>query len=120
MNRIGAGALVLLCGLTPATAVAHAYLVASDPPHRAVLDAAPAAIRLQFSEPVEAAFAKLDLRCEGKPAAGALKGSASRDRRTLTAALPAELAGECLLAWSIVARDGHRTRGELSFRVRGR
>jgi methionine-rich copper-binding protein CopC len=28
--------------------------------------------------------------------------------------------GECVLEWSIVARDGHRTRGELLFRVPGR
>ncbi len=120
MNVRIAGVLGAVFGLSPAAALAHAYLVSSDPPHKAVLDAPPATIRLQFSEPVEAAFAKLALKCEGKPVPGPLKATASTDRRTLSARAPSAVTGECVLEWSIVARDGHRTRGELLFRVPGR
>ena len=115
-----AGVVRGLCaalGLMPSVVLAHAYLVTSDPPHQAALDVPPATIRLQFSEPVEAAFAKLVLQCDGKPMPGSLKVAASPDRRTLTAKSPSAVTGRCVLDWSIVARDGHRTRGELVFQV---
>lgn len=117
MKRRGTTLLGVLAALAPAAALAHAYVVASDPPHKAALDAPPARVRLQFSEPVEPAFARATLRCGGKPVQGRLASSASSDGRTVTLQLPPAVAGECLLAWSIVARDGHRTRGELAFSV---
>ena len=117
MKPCGPAMICAALALLPSTGFAHAYVVASDPPHRAALDAPPSRVRLQFSEPVEPAFARATLRCGGKPVQGRLGTSASADGRTVTIQLPAGAAGECLLAWSIVARDGHRTKGELAFSV---
>ena len=117
MKRCGPALACAALALSPSTGFAHAYVVASDPPHRAALETPPARVRLQFSEPVEPAFARATLRCGGKPVPGRLGTSASADGRTVTIQLPAPPAGECLLAWSIVARDGHRTKGELAFSV---
>lgn len=112
--------LVQSLAFAPLDVSAHAYLVASEPPHKAVLPAAPASLRLEFSEPIEPAFVKLALSRDGKPVAPPLKFSTRGDARTVVIQPGVSGAGTYQLDWSIVARDGHRTQGNLLFSVKPR
>jgi copper resistance protein C len=120
MTQLGLKVVCAVLALTPSAGSAHAYLEASAPQHKAILDVAPSTIRLQFSEPLEAAFVKTAFKCDGKNIPGVPNTSVSQDRRTIMVEPPGPIAGKCLLIWSIVARDGHRTRGELAFSIGAR
>ena len=64
MKNAWLAASVLAVALTfaaQAPARAHAELVRSDPPESAVLDVAPARVRLEFEEPVEAKFNPIEV-----------------------------------------------------------
>lgn len=113
----GAIILGLAATLWPSIAGAHAYLVTSNPQHKAQLVTAPARMKLQFSEPIEPAFVKVSLQRDGKALAEPLKLSVGRDGKTVLIDSSLSVAGEYRLDWSIVARDGHRTQGSLMFSV---
>lgn len=104
----------------PLLANAHAYLVSSDPPHKATLAAAPTRLKLKFSEPIEAAFIKLALQRDGVLLKQTLKASAGPDKRVVIVETNVTGAGSYQLDWSIVARDGHRTEGNVMFNVNAR
>lgn len=55
-------ALLSLALLINSTVLAHANLLRAEPPPNSVMDAAPAEIRMWFSEPLEAQFSKINLR----------------------------------------------------------
>ena len=115
-RRIVAVGLIVM----PFVAQAHAYLFASEPNHRALLEAAPTRLKLQFSEPIETGFVKLALKRNGQPVTESLRSRAEPDKKTLVIESTAAGAGDYLLDWSIVARDGHPTRGQLQFTVKPR
>ena len=51
LTRLMVGAVIVMAmGLPVAPALAHAALVKTEPPHRAVLAKAPAQVRLWFNE----------------------------------------------------------------------
>lgn len=113
--------LAAVClALTPLIVQAHAYLTASEPRHRAQLETAPARLKLQFSEPIEAGFVKLALKRNGQPVTELLRSQAQPDKKTLVIESSATAAGDYSLDWSIVARDGHPTQGQLQFTVKPR
>ncbi len=120
MISVGRCLVVLACVVVPLEAFGHAYLVSSEPPHKAELPAAPPRLRLQFSEPIEPAFVNVSLSRDGKPVTGPLKPSTASDARTVFIESRASAAGTYQLDWSIVARDGHRTKGNLTFTVKPR
>jgi methionine-rich copper-binding protein CopC len=102
-----------------APAQAHARLAASTPAAGAVLASAPASLRLQFSEVLEAAFSTLSLR-DGRGAELAIGKPAldPHDQKVLTASLPRLASGSYQVRWSAASHDGHRTRGTFSFDVK--
>lgn len=55
-------ALLSLALLINSTVLAHANLLRAEPPPNSVMDAAPAEIRMWFSEPLETQFSKINLR----------------------------------------------------------
>lgn len=114
MNCLLAGWLI---AAMPVLANAHAYLVSSDPPHKANLSAAPARFKLKFSEPIEVAFIKLVLKRDGQPLDQTLKIIPGPDKRSVVIESVQSGAGNYQLDWSIVARDGHRTAGHVMFSV---
>ncbi|MCX7215748.1 MAG: copper resistance protein CopC [Burkholderiales bacterium] len=111
---------VCLIAATPLLAEAHAYLVSSDPPHKASLSAAPTRLKLRFSEPIEIAFMKLVLQRDGQIQKAPLKISPGSDKRMVIVESAFADAGSYQLGWSIVARDGHRTEGSVIFSVNAR
>jgi methionine-rich copper-binding protein CopC len=114
----------LVAALTLATlprpAAAHARLQDADPAPGAVLPAPPAAIRLTFSEPVEAALSGVTLTDAaghrvptGKPA------TEPGDQAVLVVPVAGTLSpGLHKVAWRAVAADSHKTGGTFSFTLK--
>lgn len=100
-------------------ALAHTRLEASAPQANAVVSPAPAQVRLQFSDPLEPAFSKVkvvdDKGTVVAPSKTAIDGA---NPRALVATLPALRPGAYRVQWSTVTGDGHRVKGEFSFRVK--
>lgn len=138
---IGAVTLVLLW---TGVAAAHAYLKASDPPEETTINAAPTAVRLIFTEPVEIRFSifkvyRLDIdpgmeMRRVNAAAGALMSNvlqkrgdeaeradagvdaASRTTTDVAIKLKPELkAGSYVVMWRVLSIDTHTTQGFFVF-----
>lgn len=108
-------AILLACAA--GSAFAHAKLEASVPPAGGTVASAPAALRLTFNEPLEAAFSKITLAGAGGPVALPKAQVDKADTRVLAVPLPALAPGQYQVQWSAVTRDGHKVRGEFGFRV---
>jgi methionine-rich copper-binding protein CopC len=100
-------------------AFAHARLQSSDPRAGSTLDSAPKQVRLKFNEPLEPAFSKISLtgpRHRQIPVAATTVDKA--DPTVITAPLPALPTGEYRIEWSTMTRDGHKVKGEVTFKVK--
>ncbi|MBJ7413517.1 MAG: copper homeostasis periplasmic binding protein CopC [Phenylobacterium sp.] len=106
-----------LLSLTATAAAAHAHLTASSPAADAAV-AAPRALTLTFSEPLEPKFSGVALTAPGGGEIG-LTVTVSGDRKTLLATPAKPLApGAYKAKWHAVAKDGHRMEGGYGFTVR--
>jgi methionine-rich copper-binding protein CopC len=115
---LAAGLASLACACAPA-AWAHARLQASTPKADSVVSPAPAQVRLQFNEPLEAPFSKLQLVDEhGAVVQPTKTGVDGADPKALVGALPPLHAGAWRVQWSTVTRDGHKVKGEFGFRIK--
>jgi len=115
-------ALTALVAILAALAVvpaagAHAQLISTTPANDAVVDAAPAAVSLRFSEPVEAALGAVRVydaratRVDG----GAVDRPSSREVR---ASIDRRLGrGTYTVTWRVVSADGHPVAGAFVFHV---
>jgi copper transport protein len=108
---------VVLAALVPAGAAsAHAELIATDPADGALVDKAPEALTMQFSEDVS-------LRPDGVRVLDAKgkrvdSGSASASGTDVTVPLEGTIAdGTYVVAWRAVSADGHPVRGSYTFSV---
>lgn len=115
-------AIVLLSieGIAAPPAAAHAGLRNADPPDGAVLDRAPAHIRLTFTERPDPELTRVELLdAQGDPVPVGPVQPVSGDERTIVVPLPAELPhGVYTLLWRTVSLvDGHLTSGTLSFGI---
>ncbi|MEQ1770609.1 MAG: copper resistance protein CopC [Devosia sp.] len=96
------------------TAAAHAQLLGTTPAQNAIEAAAPAEVRLDFSEPVTALAIAL-IAPEGTRSD--LMGE-TVSGQTVVVSLPSELAdGTHVLSWRVVSVDGHPIGGSLVFSV---
>jgi copper resistance protein C len=101
------------------SAFAHAKLQSSDPKADSTLDAAPRQVRLKFNEALEPAFSKIKLtgpRNDEIPVTATTVDKA--DPTVMTAPLPALAAGEYHIQWLAMTRDGHKVKGEVTFKVK--
>lgn len=102
---------------TPAILFAHARLVRSAPAANAVLDAAPTALRLWFSERPEPRFTAIQL-LDSTRATVPLGAPTSMEQNGLTLAVTRPLTpGPYSVVWRTAGSDGHPTNGNFSFRV---
>jgi copper resistance protein C len=105
------------CLLAASQAVAHAKLQAETPAADSTVEA-PKVIQLHFSEAVEASLSRLKL-AGGDIAIAVVPVNDTADPTTLSIRPIAALKpGTYTVTWSVVADDGHRTRGTYSFTVR--
>lgn len=113
-GAVFAAAALALADAAPA--FAHDELLGSSPEHGEVLDTAPAAIELEFSNDIiemgTAVVVVDDAGHELEVEEPVISG------RTVTAALPTEVAdGEYQARWRAVSADGHPIEGTIDFGV---
>ena len=118
MKRVHLGVLAALLSLGLAgPAFAHAHLTSSMPAPDAVV-AAPASLRLSFSEGLELRFTGIKLTGPDGVAVPTGDAALDPDGTTLivpvTGALPA---GAYTVDWHALSKDGHTTHGRYVFTV---
>lgn len=112
-------ALAAAAMISVPAALAHTRLEASSPQANSVVSPAPAQLRLQFSDPLELPFSKVKLVDEGGAVVTPSKIAVDpANAKALLATIPVLHAGAYRVQWSTVTRDGHKVKGEYSFRVK--
>jgi methionine-rich copper-binding protein CopC len=104
---------------TPGAGWAHAFPDHSEPRVGHTVDAPPPAVRIWFDGAIEPVFSTLRVEDERKQRVD--RGDARvdpRDSTVLEVSLAPLAPGQYRVFWSVVARDGHRTEGDYSFRVK--
>ncbi|HEX6363335.1 MAG TPA: copper resistance CopC family protein [Albitalea sp.] len=110
------GALAL-----PDRAAAHALLLKTSPPRRAVLREPPRQVELWFNERLEPAYASATLSTKsGAPVDTGRASVSEQDPRRLALPLPALQPGEYVVRFRVLSVDGHVAEDSLTFSVRGR
>jgi copper transport protein len=113
------GVVATLLASWGSSATAHSALESTDPPNGALLDAAPADIRLRFTEPPDPSLTSVSLvDSSGDSVATGPAEVVGEDRRTVLVR-PGELAdGVYTVSWRVVSSvDGHLTAGAFSFGI---
>ena len=97
-------------------ASAHAFLDHADPRVGATVTAAPAAVVLDFTEPVESDFCRIEVRDPRAQAVplGALEHPQPEELRVSLPRLPP---GDYTVHWSVTSIDTHQTEGRFEFTV---
>jgi methionine-rich copper-binding protein CopC len=117
-RTLAALAIACVAGLAHGPAHAHALFAHSEPRVGATVQAAPAELKLWFTEQIEPAFSTVEvLDAAGKRVD---KGDAhvdAQDRRLLRVSLGTLAAGSYTVVWRVVSEDSHATRGDFTFRV---
>jgi copper resistance protein C len=117
----------LLCTLTVTASLfaapavwAHAHLKHQYPAADAVMESAPQALTLNFSEGIEPAFSGITLVGPEKQKLETGKAKvAADDNKQLIVPLSAPLpAGQYQVDWHVVSVDGHKTKGSYHFSVK--
>ncbi len=112
-------ATLALCA-TVQLAHAHAQLKAAGPAPGSVVNTSPKAIRIEFNEPVAAAFSGIELTNEGGQKQ--TTGTASlmpNDKKQMIVPVSGELApGKYTVVWHAVGDDTHRVEGRFSFEIK--
>src|SRR5439155_526450 len=95
-------------------ASAHALLLQSDPAPGSLLQAAPAAITLVFSEQVTPAGAGIKVF---SPSGSQVAGRVGEEGAVLSASLASAEVGTYVVSWQVFAADTHPSRGAFAFSV---
>ncbi len=119
MNKTLCTIAILITAAATTTAFAHAKLQKSEPENGSIVTVAPAAVKLHYNEPVEAAMSSVKFSGSGDAAFKAGKPTlAEGDDKTLVVPIPKLPAGDYRIEWSTMGHDGHHTKGELRFTVK--
>lgn len=117
--KIASSCLITVLALAawPLTALAHVHLDRSEPAKDAVVSEPPATVTLWFSGRIEPDFSKITVTAADGTQVDKGNPSASSNRRELSVNLEALGPGKYQVDWNVIARDGHRIRGDFSFTV---
>jgi copper resistance protein C len=109
-----------ICAHVP-PALAHAALVKTEPPRRAVLAKAPAQVQLWFNEEIESAYASLVVLDTGKNPVTAVKPQlASDSQKSIVLPLPELVPGKYSVKFRVLSLDGHVIQSSFDFTVKGK
>ena len=100
---------------TAHAALAHAVLVQSTPADGATVPTGPTQIRLRFNSLIDAERSWLVLVLGKQETKLRIRAGETADTLLVTVDVPS---GPCVLRWQVLAKDGHITRGQLTFRGR--
>ena len=102
----------------PASAWAHASLLATSPAAQRVAQHAPDAVALTFSEAIEPRFAVISITdVKGRQVAEGKPERSPADPRTIERGVRHLDAGWYLAYWRVISADGHPVRGAFTFAV---
>jgi methionine-rich copper-binding protein CopC len=106
-------------GASMGVASAHAFPKSENPAVGATLAAAPTEVVIDFDNPIEQMFARLQV--VDSAGADVTNGppSVTGDRRRLSVALKSLKPAEYTVKWSVVSEDSHRSEGSYTFTVAG-
>jgi copper transport protein len=109
----------LAAGALPATASAHAYLVATSPTASGILTAPPRTVSLTFDEAVEPRFAIISVtNAEGRQEVTAAVHRSPANPDTLVVPVrPGLPEGWYLIYWRAISVDGHPVQGAFTYAV---
>jgi methionine-rich copper-binding protein CopC len=107
-------AAVVAAGV-PAGALGHASLVGTSPAAGSVVPRLPATVTIRFDQAL-GAVNSVQLTSGANHVARA--GLDPRDARRVVVKTTRPVAGRYQLRWTVVATDGHRQQGTVSFRAR--
>ena len=108
-----------LAAAYPITAAAHASLDHSLPADGAVVETPPSAVRLWFSRAVEPSFSSMQVVDDKGERMDDDKPVVSDDEPELIrVGLTSLPPGKYRVKWRIVARDGHKAKGEFYFTLK--
>jgi hypothetical protein len=111
-------ALALALSLAASQAWAHAALLRAEPKVGSE-GPAPKKVQIWFSEALEPALSKIEVKtAAGKPVNAGESKVANDDKRRIEAAVETLSAGTYLVEWSVVSVDGHKTSGSFIFTVK--
>jgi copper transport protein len=118
----GAGAAALLVALAlAATAVGHAELLRTDPRAGRTLERSPRAVVLTFSESIDPALVRLDVRdTRGRRVDRGGPFHPEGHEEVVAVALAPRLEGSFVARFRVISEDGHPVAKSLTFRVRPR
>lgn len=118
----GSAAIMALAAcLHSAPVLAHAMLVKTDPPRRAVLTRPPTQVRLWFNEAIEKDYASLALFGEGKaPVTEAEPHIAADDPKAIVLPIPELDAGKYTVKFRVLSVDGHVVDSSYDFTVKSK
>ena len=121
LKRVVVGAVMALAmGVQVAPAMAHAALVKTEPPRRALLAKAPAEVRLWFNEDIESAYASLVVLDTGKnPVTEVTPHLAPDDQKSLVLPLPELTPGKYSVKFRVLSLDGHVIQSSFDLTVKG-
>lgn len=111
--------LLALSLALPLPALSHGKLDSAEPADGAVLETAPAALSLSFTENLELPLAKIVLTdATGAVIATPAPEAEGGDTKHLRIALPSLSAGSYKVEWNVTSVDTHSTHGHYSFTVK--
>jgi hypothetical protein len=118
INRFVVAALAAVVAMNIETgAEAHAFLDNATPKVGAVVNVAPKAIRIQYTQPIEPAFSHIRLFAgDGKPVNTGPAATDPSDQTQLIAPIIGALPpGRYEVRWDVLSVDTHRTNGHFPF-----
>jgi copper transport protein len=110
-------ALIAIVVVPASPAGAHAILLRTEPSPQTTLSSAPAAVRLDFSEPVEVAFGAVRVFDVDGTAVDGGPVRRAQGNRQVSVALPRLNDGTYTVTWRAVSDDGHPVSGGFQFYV---
>jgi copper resistance protein C len=106
--------LLALLLIRPFPVQAHAFLDHAEPSVGSTVTSSPAAVTLTFTEPIEPAFSRVEVRdAHGHRVDSAPAEHPAPDRLSL--ALPPLSTGTYTVQWKVISIDTHETEGTFRF-----
>ncbi len=113
--------LALAACLHGTPVLAHAMLVKTEPPRRAVLTQPPAQVRLWFNEAIEKDYASLAVFDEGQAAVTeAQPHVAADDPKAIVLPIPELAGGKYTVKFRVLSVDGHVVDSSYDFTVKSK
>ena len=118
---LGAALSVVMLGLMPLPAAAHAFLVKSSPGRRATLSQPPSRVDLTFNERLEPAYSSVAVWSD-KGTQVDLRDAAvvASEPRRLGVSLPSLPAGTYTVRFRVLSIDGHVVESDFPFTIASR